>query len=101
MVAVENRERFVELVQADLAAYLLDGDHYNPQWEKTNAQSTIDQIRSGIATDIRTHSKEYKDKLITLLMETRTPAEVEHAREVAALLDLREPITINQYNIQD
>ena len=101
VVAVENRERFVELVQADLAAYLLDGDHYNPQWEKTNAQSTIDQIRSGMATDIRTHSKEYKDKLITLLMETRTPAEVEHAREVAALLDLREPITINQYNSQD
>ncbi len=97
VVAVENRERFVELIQADLAAYLLDGDHYNPQWEKTNAQSTIDQIRSGMATDVRTHSKEYKDKLTALLIETRTPAQIKHAQEVAALLDSREPITIKHY----
>lgn len=100
-IAVEHRERFVELVQADLAAYLLDGDHYNPQWDKDQANKAIALIRSGSTVDVRTHSKEYKDKLCALISETRTPAQIKHAQEVAALLDLGDPITINQYNAQE
>lgn len=101
VIAAEHRERFVELVQADLAAFLLDGDHHNPQWEKDRASGSIARIRAGDEVEIRTHSAEYKKKLQTLIAETRTPAEAKHAEEVAAMLDLGEPITINQYNIQE
>ena len=98
---VEQRERFVELIQADLAAYLLDGDHHSPEWDKNNAASSIKKVRSGIDADVRTHSKEFRDKLRQLISETRTPEEVKKAADVAALLDAGLPITINQYNVKD
>jgi hypothetical protein len=99
--AVEHRERFVELVQADLAAYLLDSDHYNPQWEKDKTAQNIRHIRAGEDVDVRTHSKEFKDKLAMLISDTRTPAEIKHAADIAAMLDAGLPITINQYNAQE
>ena len=99
-IAVEHREKFVELIQADLAAYLLDGDHYNPQWDKDRASDSIALIRGGDPAEVRTHSKEYKDKLRALLTATRTPADVEHARGIAAMLDSGEPITIKHYFTQ-
>lgn len=98
---VEHRERFVELVQADLAAFLLDGDHYQPKWEKERATASIDLIRAGFVAEVRTHSAEYRTKLRALISETRTPEQVKRAQEVAALLDLGEPITINHYNTQE
>lgn len=98
---VEHRERFVELVQADLAAFLLDGDHYQPQWEKDRASQSINNIRSGYVAEVRTHSTEYKDKLRILISELRTPEQVKLAQEVAALLDLGDPIIINHYNTQE
>lgn len=98
---VEYREEFVQLIQADLAAYLLDGDHYNPKWEKDKAAETIKEIRAGMDSDVRTHSKEFRDKLIALVSKTRTPEEIKKAAEVAALLDQGNLITINQYNCKD
>ena len=99
-IAVEHRERFVELVQADLAAYLLDGDHYNPQWDKDRAADSIALIRAGESAEVRTHSAEYKAKLRALLTATRTPAEVAHAQGIAAMLDSGEPITLKHYFTQ-
>lgn len=100
-IAVEHREKFVELIQADLAAFLLDGDHYRPDWEKDRAAQSIALIRAGTSTDIRTHSAEYKQKLQALLSETRTPEDAKYAKEIAAMLDLGKPILINQYNTQE
>lgn len=100
-VPVEYREKFVELLQADLAAYLLDNDTYHPQWEKDKTAENIKQIRAGFSVDVRTHSKEYKEKLGILISETRTPEEIKHAADIAAMLDAGHPITINQYNTQD
>lgn len=99
-IAVEHRERFVELIQADLAAYLLDGDHYNPQWDKDRAADSIALIRAGESAEVRTHSAEYKAKLRALLTATRTPAEVAHAQGIAAMLDSGEPITLKHYFTQ-
>ena len=101
VVAVENRERFVELIQADLAAYLLDGDHYNSNWEKDHANASIDFIRRGLATNVRTHSHEYQEKLRALIMTTRTEAQREHAKEVAAMLDAGKPIKLKHINWKD
>lgn len=100
-VEVKYRERFVELIQADLAAYLLDGDHHSPEWDKNNAASSIKKVRSGIDADVRTHSSEFQRKLQALIVETRTPEELAKANQVAAMLDAGLPITINQYNAQD
>lgn len=100
-VPVDHREKFVELIQADLAAFLLDGDHYNPKWDKDRAADYIKEIRAGHSSDVRIHSKEYRDKLGVLISETRTPAEVKKAADVAAMLDAGLPITINQYNAED
>jgi hypothetical protein len=99
--AVEHRERFVELVRADLAAYLLDGDHYNPQWEKDKTAETITHIRAGQNVDVRIHSREFRDKLAMLISETRTPEDIAHAKSIAAMLDAGLPITINQYNAEE
>jgi len=99
--AVEHRERFVELVRADLAAYLLDSDHYNPQWEKDKTAETITHIRAGQDVDVRIHSREFRDKLAMLISETRTPEEIAHAKSIAAMLDAGLPITINQYNAEE
>lgn len=100
--AVEHRERFVELIQADLAAYLLDGDHYNgAQWDKDNAASNIKKVRAGEDAEIRIHSKEFRDKLAMLISETRTPEDRAHAKTIAAMLDAGLPITINQYNAEE
>ena len=100
--AIEHRERFVELIQADLAAYLLDGDHYNNgQWDKDNAASNIKKVRAGEDAEIRIHSKEFRDKLAMLISETRTPEEIAHAKTIAAMLDAGLPITINQYNSEE
>ena len=99
--AVEHRERFVELIQADLAAYLLDGDHYNPKWDKDKAAEHIQEIREGKDVDVRTHSKEYREKLAMLISSTRTPDEKAHAKTIAAMLDAGLPITINQYNSEE
>jgi hypothetical protein len=100
-VAVEHREKFVEFIQADLAAFLLDGDHRDPQWDKNNAANSIDRIRSGYDTDVRTHSSIFQKKLQALILETRTPEELAKANQVAAMLDAGLPITINQYNSED
>ena len=100
-VEERHREKFVELIQADLAAYLLDGDHRSPQWDKDNAAGSIKKIRSGIDADVRTHSNEFQKKLQALIVETRTPEELQKAREVAAMLDANIPIVINQYNIKE
>jgi len=99
--AVEHRERFVELVQADLAAYLLDGDHYNPQWDKDKAAEHIQEIRAGHSADVRTHSKEYREKLAMLISETRTDEDIKHAADIAAMLDEERPITILQPYTQE
>jgi hypothetical protein len=99
--AVEHRERFVELIQADLAAYLLDNDTYNPKWEKDKAAENIREVRAGNTVDVRIHSREYRDKLAMLISETRTPNEIKHAKDIAAMLDAGLPITINQYNAGD
>lgn len=101
VIQVEHRERFVELLQADLTAYLLDGDHHNPQWEKDRTVANIMHIKAGQIAEVRTHSKEYKDKLAALVAETRTPEDIKHAAEIASMLDAGLPITIHQYNIQD
>ena len=98
---VEHREKFVELVQADLAAYLLDGDHYNPEYDKQRAAESIEKIRAGYNTDVRTHSSVFKKKLQALIIDTRSPEEAKHANEVAAMLDAGIPIVINQYNIKE
>ena len=101
-VTVEYREKFVELIQADLAAYLLDGDHHNGgRWDKDNAEGSIKKIRMGIDADVRTHSSMFQKKLQALILETRTPEELEKANQVAAMLDAGIPIVINQYNSQD
>jgi len=98
---VQHRERIVELIQADLTAYLLDGDHYNPQWDKNKAAEQIAAVRAGFSVEVRTHSREYKEKLGIVISETRTPAEAKHAADIAAMLDAGLPITINQYNAGD
>ena len=95
------REGFVELIHADLAAYLLDADDRDPTWHKNNAASAINKIRSGIDTDVRTHSSIFQKKLQALIVSTRTPEEVQKANQVAAMLDACNPITINQYNSED
>lgn len=101
-VANEHREKFVELIHADVAAYLLDGYHHNGgQWDKDKAASAIKKIRSGIDTDVRTHSAIFQKKLQALIVSTRTPEEVQKANQVAAMLDAAIPITINQYNIKE
>ena len=98
----EHREKFVELIQADLAAFLLDGDHYNnPDWDKKKAAEHITGIRAGHNVEVRTHSKEFRDKLAALISETRTPEEVAHAKTIASMLDAGLPIIINQYDSQD
>lgn len=99
-IAVEHREKFVELIQADLTAFLLDGDHRQPQWEKDRASQSINSIRSGYVAEVRTHNAEYKDKLRMLISELRTPEQVKLAQEVAALLDIGEPITLKHYFTQ-
>ena len=99
--AVEHREKFVELIQADLAAYLLDSDTYNPKWEKDKAAETIKEVRAGYDVDVRIHSKEYRDKLAMLISKTRTPEEIKHAAEIAAMLDAGRPITILQPYTQE
>lgn len=100
-VADEHREKFVELVHADLAAFLLDADERDPTWHKNNAASSIKKIRSGIETDVRTHSIIFQKKLQELVVSTRSPEELKLANEVAAMLDLCNPITINNYNLEE
>ena len=98
----KHRENFVELIQADLAAYLLDGDHRsNGQWDKDNAAHSIKKIRSGIDADVRTHSNEFQKKLQALIVSTRTPEELQKANQVAAMLDAINPIIINHFNLEE
>lgn len=100
-IAVEYRDEFVELLQADLTTYLLDSDTYNPQWEKDRTAENINQIRAGYSVEVRTHSKEYKDKLAALVSQTRTPEDIARATHVAAMLDEERPITILQPYTQE
>lgn len=98
---VEHREQFVEFLQADLAAYLLDNDNPNPKWEKERTANFIEAVRAGFDVDVRCHSSEYRQKLAALIASTRTPEEIKHAQGVSKMLDAGLPITINQYNAQD
>lgn len=101
-VTVEYREKFVELIQADLAAYLLDSDQRSDgQWDKDNAAGSIKKIRMGIDAEVRTHSSIFQKKLQALILETRTPEELEKANQIAAMLDAGIPIVINQYKITE
>jgi hypothetical protein len=92
---------FVELIHADLAAFLLDADDRDPTWHKNNAANAINRIRSGTPTDIRTHSTIFQKKLQALIVSTRTEEEVQKASQVSAMLDASNPIIINQYNSKD
>jgi hypothetical protein len=100
-VEAKYREGFVELIHADLAAFLLDADDRDPTWHKRNAANSIDSIRSGNPTDIRTHSIIFQKKLQALIVSTRTEEEVQKASQVSAMLDASNPIIINQYNSED
>jgi len=95
------REGFVELIHADLAAFLLDSDERDPTWHKNNAASAINKIRSGIDTDVRTHSAIFQKKLQALIVSTRTPEELQKANQVAEMLDAINPIIINQFNLEE
>ena len=100
-IQVEHRERFVELLQADLSTYLLDDYPHNPKWEKDRTLACMMQIKAGIAVEAHTHSKEYKDKLAALVSETRTTEDIARATRVASMLDDVHPIHIHHYNIQE
>jgi hypothetical protein len=81
---------------------LLDGDHrQGGRWDKDNAAGSIKRIRRGIDADVRTHSSLFQKKLQALILETRTPEELEKANQVSAMLDAGIPITLNQYNSED
>lgn len=102
VVSKEYREQFIELVQADIAAYILDDDApYNHTWEKEHAEQSVQHIKTGRETNVRTHSQHYQEKLRDLIMTTRTPRELAHAKEVAAMIDAGQPITITNVKWKD
>jgi hypothetical protein len=97
----KHHEKFIEVIHADLAAFLLDADDRDPQWHKNNAAGAIKKIRSCVDTDVRTHSVMFQKQLQALIVSTRTREEFQKANQVAAMLDAINPIIINQFNIED
>jgi hypothetical protein len=102
---IENkyREGFVELIHADLAAYLLDPniDPRTAGYASNKAAIVINEIRSGVVTDVRTYDAIFQKQLQALVASTRTPKELQKANQVAAMLDAINPIIINQFNIKE
>ena len=90
----ESQRKAVKIVQADLAAYLLDNEAYNAAYEKKSAADAIRFIQEGSKTHVRCRSKVFADQLITLMSESMTPEIKEKAAALAARLEDPKPIKI-------
>jgi hypothetical protein len=93
-VSEDSQRRAAAIVQADLAAYLLDGTTYNSAYEKKSAADSIRAIQEGSKTYVRSHHKVFADQLVQLMSESITPELKEKAAALAARLDDPTPIKI-------
>jgi hypothetical protein len=93
-VAEESQRKAVEIVQADIAAYLLDNASYNASYEKKSAADNIRSIQAGVKVYVRLHSRVYADQLLALMTESMTPVIKEKAAALAARLEDPTPIKI-------
>jgi hypothetical protein len=93
-VSEESQSRAIAIVQADLAAYLLDGTTYNSAYEKKSAADSVRAIQEGNKTYVRCHSKVFGDQLVQLMSESMTPDIKEKAKALANRLDDPTPIKI-------
>jgi hypothetical protein len=89
----ESKRKAVGVIQAGLAAYLLD-DPYNPQYEKKRAAEDIEAINAGKKVNVRMFSCEGSNQILRIMAESLSPEVKEKARALAARLDDPTPIKI-------
>ena len=92
-VTEESQRKAVQIVQANLTAYLLDTP-YNIPYEKKVAANTIQAIQTGEKVCVRLHSEVFANQLLALMAESMTPEINKKARALAARLDDPTPIKI-------
>lgn len=97
----ETQERMVELVRADLTAYLLSGENSNNPYYKRHAEESVASIRAGEMTYVRVLTQAIGVQMMSTMMKARPEEEIQRACDVADMLDLPHPIRINQHNWKD
>jgi tyrosine-protein phosphatase YwqE len=90
----EAREQAVAIINADLAAYILDDPSNNNKYLKNRAAESIEEIQRGESSYLRIHHKEFSKQLRQLMTDTRTPELVAKAKALAKRLDDPTPIKI-------
>ena len=93
----QAQHRAVEIVQANLAAYLLDSP-YNAEYEKRRARDDIEAIKRGEQVYVRLHSIEFADQMLMVMSKFLPPDTKDKARALAERLDDPTPIKINIKN---
>lgn len=94
LMTEEHQNKAVAIVQADLAAYLLEDRAYNSQYEKNRAARSIESIKTGQSCWVGVNSREASNQLLQLMAESLTPEIKAKAKELADRLDDPTPIKL-------
>lgn len=102
---VKARAAVVELMRADLSAYVLKDDAHSAYWinsTKSDVNRNIELVSAGTSTRIRLYTgKTYENMVRDVFMKHRTPSDVFNAKQVANMLNQESPIHIQQHNWED
>jgi hypothetical protein len=93
----ESQSQAVAILQADLAAYLLDAP-FNADYEKRRALNAIETINRGEEAYVHLHISEFSKQLLNLMTDSLPPEVRAKAAALAARLDDPTPIKINLKN---
>lgn len=102
---VKARAEAVELMRADLSAYIMKDDAHSAYWinsTKSDVNRNIELVSAGTSTRIRLYTgKTYETMVRDVFIKHRTPSDVFNAKQVRDMLYQSKPIRINQNNWKD
>ena len=90
----EIRDKLIELVQADIAAFLLDNPNYHQSYYANAAQASIDQLNNGNAKYIDFRCSEFNKQAIALINAELPKYVLEQNKHVIDILNSNTPIHI-------
>ena len=90
----EIRDKLIELVRADIAAFLLENPNYHRSYYADAAQEAIDQLKKGNAKYIDFRCSEFNKQAIALINAELPKHVIEQNQHVIDLLNNNTPIRI-------
>lgn len=90
----EIRDKLIELVRADFAAFLLDNPSYARTWYSDQANKTIEALEDGVAKHVDFRSVEFSRQAVALFNTELPESYKQQAKQIVDMLVNNTPIQI-------